>query len=240
MADLADYVEAALLKEIATRQNEVRQVYMPRDSMLQELNRFCPVDIRAEILDDVLVRFIALSRITTLFDEISGDFFRLSIAKIVTDYSANQQNKDSLLYKYSAVGVEFLANAVSYFDKEAEYLVEVPIEYKSAEAPGSDRIIRFDDNYQERDNLIGGLQDLAQNIRETNDPDGKLEGDRGRIVAELSAGIELLKGPSVRQRAVLTILISALTYVANAFLGGVIGELAVQLMHHVNQVLGLV
>jgi carbamoyl-phosphate synthase small subunit len=106
----------------------------------------------------------------------------------------------------------------------------------SVEIPASDRIVTLGDNARP---IIDDIETLKKNISSNNDEEGKLTGRRERIVGELSAGQELLKAPSVRVKAILTVLVSTLGFIAAEFAGGIIGDLAVKLLEQIKPLLGI-
>lgn len=107
------------------------------------------------------------------------------------------------------------------------------------EIPASDRIVRLDDNLVARDELNERLNELSSAVRGHNDEENALGEDRGRVIAEIESGKELLKGPSVRTRALWIVLAPALTFIAAEFAGGIIGELATQLLTALRAFLGI-
>ena len=106
----------------------------------------------------------------------------------------------------------------------------------SIEIPASDRVVSIGDNIAP---IVDELEQLKSRLSFDNDPEGKLVDKRERLVSEISAGQELLKSPSVRLKAIYTVLISTLGFIATEFAGGVIGDLAVKLLEQIKPLVGL-
>jgi hypothetical protein len=238
MTELADYAEAAVLREMSFRQQDVNQSFLDREDVIAQLIKFCPVELPPETYEKILDNFLTLGILSAIDDPISGRFLKIIVQNLIQYYSTEIQKPETLVHKYGAIGVEFLRRAVDHF-AAGETGEPQQTELKSLEAPGADRIVMFNDNSEAKDNLIGQLQDLAREISSTNDEANAIVEDRGRVISELSAGVELLKSNRVRVRAILTVLGGALTFIATAFAGGIIGDLAVQLMHHLSILLGV-
>lgn len=155
------------------------------------------------------------------------------------DYKSLRQKslQGSAIHEASArVGKKF------FYDTFAGYLGKRSVDDIEASArsgtplPASDRVVYLGDNSAD---IIAEIDELKTRVRSDNDSEGLLDNRRERIVSELSAGQELLKAPSVRVRAVAAVLLSTLQFIAEAFAGGIIGELAVKLLEQLRPLLGL-
>ena len=93
-------------------------------------------------------------------------------------------------------------------------------ELSSAADPQNDRTVVTENN-DAWQAAIKALEDLRTQIQNANEPDPET---RAQLVAELSAGLELMKGGRMRVRALFETAGRALTHTAKTFLNTGIGQ----------------
>lgn len=116
-----------------------------------------------------------------------------------------------------------------------KYLTEY-IESPDKIIPAADRIVPLDHNSVNYMDTIKAAEEFREELSKTNI---ELE-DKGRLVAEVSAGIELLRGPSVNTRALRATLVKGAKYVADKAAGATIAVLAAGLLGMIARLIGLV
>jgi hypothetical protein len=184
-------------------------------------------------------------------DQYTGEYFRFEVNK-KDDYVRNRLKTNEVAKRIESLGHPALVRALAALQQQEGWRqipsqerveqppnVEIQDQPQKDEIPASDRIVRFDDNSATRDEIIGQLENISEELRGHNDEDGKLTEVRERIQTELRAGRELLKSTTVRARALWAVLGTALTFIASEFAGGIIGELAVNLLTLLRPLLGL-
>ncbi|MVZ96715.1 hypothetical protein EUU23_03215 [Sphingorhabdus sp. IMCC26285] len=235
---LTDYVEAAFISEAVKQTKYLEQTFVDKASILANIRWLVGIDISTDVLEHVLARALEGGAAELIHDEMAGEFYRFTYPKLSQLNQLGSENTNSLIYKYNVIGRKFLENAASKFGESEINLGRPILEQPSVQIPASDRIVRLDDNSDLRDEIIGKIDEIANVIRGHNDDDGKLT-ERERILAELRASEELLKGPSVRVVALSAVLGTALAWLAKEFAGGIIGQLAVILIELLGPLLGL-
>jgi hypothetical protein len=235
---LADYMEAAFLSEANRQTNFLEQTFVEKASIIQNIRFLVGIDASTDVLEQILTRALETGGAEQIQDEMAGEFYKFVHPRLHQIYNLGTQNPDTLIYKYTVIGRKFLENAVSKFGDSENNLERPILEQPSTQIPASDRIVRLDDNSNLRDEIIGKIDELATIIRGHNEDDGQLA-EKERILAELRAGEELLKAPSVRVIALSTVLGTALAWLAKEFAGGIIGQLAAILMELIGPLLGL-
>jgi hypothetical protein len=110
-------------------------------------------------------------------------------------------------------------------DLERQTIIAPEIKSASEEV-----IIDLDHEDEPYKNLIEQIEKLQSALAQSNEL-GALSGrEAERVVAEVNSGRDLLAAKSVRVRALSTVLIPALTWIANNFGAGILGALATALL----------
>lgn len=102
--------------------------------------------------------------------------------------------------------------------------------------PAADRIVRLDHNSADYKDIINAAEEFRRELIKTN---VVLE-DKDRVVAEVSAGIELLKAPSVNTDALKATLVKGAKYVADKAGEAIIGATAVGLLGLIAHFFGII
>lgn len=237
--DIVDYFFEALLVQL-NKQIIKSTTFLEEDNFRSKIQAATSPNIPDGIVNDVISFLRDEDFILVISDEIGGRFVKLNYARVNTFVNAKADDPSSFMYRYQQIGAPLLRRIADHFDpNHADQNQNAPAEELSEEVPAADRIVRLDDNSALRDEIVAKVDELQGAVRGENDEEGKLGEERGRILAELDAGRDLLKAPTVRLRAVLAVLGVALTFIATEFAGGIIGELAVELLEKLKPLLGL-
>jgi len=111
------------------------------------------------------------------------------------------------------------------------------IEAGGATVPAADRVVTINDNSPEYRRVAEKIGELSEAIRGSNEFESA-EGKEQQL-AEVEAGGRLLRARRVRLAAITAFLIPALLWLSEQFAGGVIGELASELITALKALLGL-
>jgi hypothetical protein len=132
------------------------------------------------------------------------------------------------------LGIDLIGNDNDEFDAAKNLMLnglEAAARIVSPEIPASDRIVTIGDNSPEQKETLAKLDALIEAVQQTNDYPGDPE-DKKQTIAELSAARTLFEAAKVRAAAVNVVLKPKLTWLAEKFIGAVIGTLAGDLLNY--------
>ena len=226
MVDLPPYVIAAVLHHISNNTNSPFLRAQTHVGLNNNLNTTYNSKVKDDIVIQALETLEELGIATRISDPFTADFFQVNEVEADAYFEAQAAIDGSVFAKANAIGASFFQQALSAIAKlsdEGDYSKTVFI-------PASDRLVRISDNhdyYVEVDELI----DETIKAVETNNEVGEvLADDRDRISAELKSGKELIRGSTIRLRALFEILIKPLRFIAQKFSESALGETAKKLI----------
>jgi hypothetical protein len=235
---LADYVEAAILVEATKRPKEVEKAYADWAAIVANLKSLVGAQVPDDVIESLMKRFLEQGLVEVIQDQFAGDYYKLNHRELSESRVRKLVDGGSLVSKYEQVGNQFLHNAIAKFSSDDFDISRPQLDQPEAQIPAADRIVSLNDNSEVRDELLGRLDELVSLVHGDNDEDQKLP-ERERVIAELRAGKELLKAPTVRVKAIWAVLGTALAWLSAEFAGGLIGELAGLLFEALKPLLGI-
>jgi hypothetical protein len=231
MAALADYFFDALLVEL-NKQIIRSGMFFPYDEFGEKIKYATKPAIPDSLIDTIVTRLVEEEFTTQVSDEIGGDFLKLHY-QTVTKYVSDQiASADGFIFRYSQVGspllervFEQLAGNASGTDESFPTTTD-PLE----EVPASDRIVRRGDNLPIIEAIMSDIHQVRQALREDNELGANLGDEREIIDLEFEIADEVLQKPRFRLKSLLNWLLPALSFLAEKFASGAIGETAKRLV----------
>lgn len=244
MAEIDPFIRVVLLRALSDP--SLPSSFRRRDELLSGLRTRIKDTLAKEKVPDGITDLETFSE--NFFDELlgsgviiqedhrfAGSYFFFVKDKYL-EFRNNQLSRDPINRDSERVGARYFGDVFSGYlaTRSADDVEEAgrgmfPI-------PASDRIVSIGDNSEA---VVAEIEGLKRAVLADNDESGILDGRRDRIVAELSAGQSLLRAPSVRVRALYSVLLTTLGFIATEFAGGVIGDLAVKLIDQLKPLIGL-
>lgn len=187
---LKEYFLAATIAEIFAHQQELDQSYIKRADTIAQLSGILPLDAPPSVFDWVFEQLRETDIFLEIEDEFAGNFFKLRPGECSAFIETANKDPGSLIYKYRAVGPQFLAAAVNQLsDNETAETERLQLE-STTEVPASDRVVRL--NHNQIDEIEGRATEIVQELEHENSVDGE-DGLRELILGKLRAGRELIK-----------------------------------------------
>lgn len=185
---------------------------------------------------------VKCSQIGNFFQSASADFAKVEqdygdVSNIIShpsDYpSAAALMRHELFDDYQELGSEWLSRALEGLRRRIgekgslDNLIDAGHQTAVSAAPAADRIVTLDHNQQHK--LDGATSELINLVEDENSVDGDTL-LRQRLVGELRAGRELIRGQSIRAYLLYNTLVSALGTLIEKYGGAAIGIAAAKLL----------
>ena len=229
------YYIAAITSEIISKQSELDQTYITKSDSLTQLDGVLPVEAPMPILERAFEALRQSGVIKEIDDELAGAFYRLMPSAASNIVSDSHKDPNSLIYKYRAIGPQFLASAASTLNLDKQDRYPVPLE-EPARVPASDRIVTI--NHNQQDEIEGRTLEIIQELEPENSIDGE-DGLRELILGKLKAGRELVLAGVFSLDSLRLTLVVGLQMLVEKYKDHAIGAVAGNLLALILKELGL-
>lgn len=233
-ARIFDYVEAAILTQLRNNINDLTQYgYITRPQLEGILAQTIRRPTETFGISQTVDRLVQREMVEVISDEFAGDFYSFSPNNLVNWIDQESAKVNSVFYKMRKVGLPFFDAA---FDQAMLEMDDSAIEYKSMEAPGSDRIVSLTHN--QVDALDEPTSELISAVeRENAIPDSP--GLRELIIGQLKAGRELIRVGVFKVELLYATLVIGLKMLIEKYKDHAIAALASKLLDLVLQQVGI-
>jgi hypothetical protein len=228
---LDDYFKDALLVELS-KQIIKSGTYFPADAFKERLAKATNPPIPDDILGLVVEQLVKNEFASEIVDEIGGSFVRLNYAPVNKFVSAQIAAGNNFVFRYSHVGQPLLASVVERMvGKPDGHEADLPTTIDLFESiPASDRIVRRNDNQEAIEEIKEVIADVRRIVHEDNEVGSDLGDDREIIDLELEIAGDVIQRPRFRLKSLLNWLLPALSFLAEKFATGAVGEAAKRLV----------
>ena len=234
---LEEYFSDALLVELS-KQIIRSGTYFPAEEFSEKIQRATNPAVPNNLIDKVLGELVSHGFAAEISDEVGGRFIKLHYAPINKFVSDQIAAADNFLFRYSQVGAPLLERVVAKLQGDIEGEEHLPTTTDPLEEiPASDRVVRRSDNELTIEQIRGDIEQVRQALREDNELGADLGDEREIIDLELEIADLVVQRPRFRLKSLLNWLLPALSFLADKFASGAIGEVAKRL---VSLLLGLV
>jgi hypothetical protein len=224
--NLIDYVCAGILHDIKQTQDSEFLVSRSVSGFVSRIKVQLGAEISPAIVEGALRFLVERDACAVISDPFTSDYFLLDEGrcdKIYLDLSADINTPYGKSLKLGSVWIKEALKSVSKISQNNDYVEQFFI-------PAADREVKIGDNSKYRDKLQEAIGSTIALVEKNNQASELLGDSKDRVVAELRAGNELVKSPTVRVRAIFEILIKPLRYIAEKMGDGALGEAAKQLI----------
>lgn len=231
---IIDYVEAAVLTQLRAAVNDLGQYGFISRSQLtgilaSVLNR--PTDTIG--IESAADRLVEKGVVEVISDDLAGDFYSFNPDALVTLVDREAAVVNSILYKMRKVGLAFFNAAVEQATLASE---DVPIEYKSMNAPASDRVVTLSHNQVE--SFDEPTSEIITAIERENTI-ADHPGLRELIIGQLRAGRELIRIGVFKAELLHMTLVVGLKMLVEKYGDHAIGALASKLLDLILKEIGI-
>lgn len=226
-----DYFFEALLVELS-KQIIRSNIYFPTDEFKDKIAQATKPPIPDSLIDAVFLMLVRAEFATEIEDDVAGSFTKLHYAPIAQIVAQRISEKEGFIFRYSEVGPPLLERVASkLFEDLPETSEQLPTTTDPLEeVPASDRVVTRSDNQTKIVEIETDIAEVRRTLREDNEIGADLGDDREIIDLELEVADEVLKRPRFRLKSLLNWLLPALSFLAEKFAGGAIGEAAKRLV----------
>ena len=238
MADIEkikEYVFAAVLSQITTRQGNLNQNFLDSDSSLAQIRGLIPDVVSEDVWQYIFKQLKHIEAYQIISDNIVGNYYKLIPNSSVNIVHEAQKDQSSLIYKYLAIGPEFLSRAIGSLGVEKPHAPDRP-PLSANIVPASDRIVTL--NHNEISEFEERTSEIIASAEKLNQIDD-VAGLREVIVGQLRAGRELVRVGSFKLYVLQITLIDTLTFLAKRYESEAIGALAAALLTALLQHFGI-
>ena len=226
MQKIKDYAFAAVVSQIVAVGGNLNQGFLDLEQTLAQIRGLIPHQLPEEVWLAVFEHLKALDVYQTLSDDVAGDYHKLIHAPAVIMAKEANKNPASLIYKYRAIGPEFLTKALRNLEIDERAGVDkMPL--SDVQIPASDRTVSL--NHNEISEFDERTSEIIDSVEKFNQID-EIPGFRELIVGQLKAGRELIQAGSFKLYVLQVTLIDSLMFLAKRYEKETIGALASALL----------
>ena len=228
---LEEYFTDALLVELS-KQIIRSSTYFSTEEFGERIAAATDPRIPDTILDNVLSELVEQGFTSEIQDDVGGSFTKLNYTAVNKFVSQQLADPSNFIFRYSQVGQPLLARIVERLGNvEIQEGSDIPTTTDPFESvPASDRIVRRSDNEPLVLEIRNDIEEIRKALREDNEIGADLGDEREIVDLELEIADTVLQRPRFRLKSLLNWLLPALSFLAEKFASGAIGEAAKQLV----------
>ena len=232
---IKDYVFAAVVSRIVSETGNLNQGFLTPENSLEQIRNLIDDSVPEEVWTLIFDQLNGYEIYQTIQDDVVGNFYKLLPEPAVQIVHAAHSDPSSLVYKYRAIGPEFLSRALAKLGvEEAAGTEKLPISANSI--PASDRTVNLNHNeMSEFDERTSELIDSVEKLNQIDD----VPGFRELLIGQLKAGRELIRAGSFKLYVIQVTLIDTLKFLAARYEKEAVGALAAALLSALLQHFGM-